>query len=221
MGTSDSPEKASKNTIVEHPFLTYVSKQSINDLPLVQFSGKIHLITKQNQVDAALDCLYKETVLGFDTETRPSFKKGQYFPVSLLQLATPEEVFLFRLNQIHLPAPLISLLANNKVVKLGIAVHDDIKALQKLENFIPANILEFSKITKELGISNSGLRSLAAILLKERVSKGARLTNWQNPTLTSSQQIYAATDAWICLKMYQRLLQEGFSPNFLIGPHLT
>ncbi|MBF0276711.1 MAG: 3'-5' exonuclease domain-containing protein 2 [SAR324 cluster bacterium] len=203
---------------MQHSFPVHITKEEINDFPQVQFEGKIHLIDSPEKLPDALKRLSKETVLGFDTETRPSFKKGTRYSVSLLQLSTSDEVFLFRLNLIHLPAKLKKILEDKDVVKLGVAVHDDIKALQELSSFEANGFADFAHISKKMELKNSGLRSLAGIFLGVRISKSARLSNWESKELTETQMIYAATDAWVCLKMYIKLLNSGLLKNFLLTP---
>ncbi|MBF0288765.1 MAG: 3'-5' exonuclease domain-containing protein 2 [SAR324 cluster bacterium] len=186
-----------------------ISKEEINTFPLARFDGEIHLITEQKDVASAVAQLRREPILGFDTETRPAFKKGESYAVSLLQLATAEDVFLFRLNLVELSSELKTLLEDESIYKFGIAIHDDLKALKRLSFFKPGGFIDLSKVAKKLGMQNLGLRSLAAIILKVRVSKGARLSNWQGKELTLSQLHYAATDAWICREIYIYLRKEG------------
>ena len=201
--------------MIEHPFPEKISKNEINDFFQVQFQGTVHIVDTPEKIKPALTCLNKEMWLGFDTETRPSFHKGKRNAVSLLQLSTSREVFLFRLNYLHLPTALKKLFENEKIIKLGVALHEDIQALQKLASFEPKGFLDFVQIAKKLGLKNSGLRSLAAIFLKVRISKGMRLSNWESRKLTPSQITYAATDAWICREMYIQLRYSGIPEEIL------
>ncbi len=194
--------------MIDSPLPRQISKEEINSFPLARFDGKIRLITQQKDVAQAVTQLSKESFLGFDTETRPAFRKGERHAVSLLQLATAEEAFLFRLNLVELSSELTALLEDETIFKFGVAVHDDLKALKRLSPFQPAGFIDLAKVAKNLGLQNLGLRSLAAIVLKVRISKGARLSNWQGKELTPSQLYYAATDAWICREIYV-YLQEG------------
>ena len=155
----------------------------------------------------------RESVLGFDTETRPNFKKGKKYTVSLLQLATANDAFLFRLNHLGLPEELALLLANPDILILGQAILDDIRALRKLRKFEVKGFVELSNIASELGIVTCGLRNLAAIFFGARISKKAQLTNWERPDFNSDQTLYAATDAWICLEMYRFLDRENLLPE--------
>lgn len=201
--------------MVEHPFPTTIDKAEINAFPQIQFEGKIHLIDTPERIAPAIKCLNEEPYLGFDTETRPSFQKGRRFSVSLLQLSTADEAFLFRLNAIHFPEKLKQILEKATPLKLGVALHDDIRTLQRLSAFEPQGFVDFSQIAKKLGFKNLGLRSLVGIFLGFRISKGARLSNWESQELTAAQLNYAATDAWICREMYMCLLKAGLSEEIL------
>lgn len=184
-----------------------ISKEEINTLPLISFSGSIKLITSLEDHDCAIKTLQKEKTLGFDTETRPAYKKGERHDISLLQLSTSEQAFLFRLNHIPLTEKLQSLLSNQSIVKAGVAIRDDIKGLRRLNDFQPDGFVELADLAKELKLKNFGLRSLTALLLDKRVSKQNKLTNWEKTVLTPEQQRYAATDAWLSLKLYQRMTE--------------
>lgn len=188
-------------------------KKSITDeelaaLPLSVFEGKIHLIEKVEELTDAINYLKQQTVLGFDTETRPTFKKGQNHQVALLQLSTADEAFLFRTNLIGLSPGLIKILATPTILKIGAAIRDDIKILQKIAPFKPGGFVELQEMVKEFGIENFSLKKLAAIVCGLRISKSQRLTNWEAPVLTEQQQIYAATDAWISYQIYIGLTEN-------------
>jgi ribonuclease D len=187
-------------------------KKSITDeelaaLPLSVFEGKIHLIEKVEQITEAVNYLKKQSVLGFDTETRPTFKKGQNHQVALLQLSTADEAFLFRTNLIGLSPGLIKILGSSSILKIGAAIRDDIKILQRLAPFKPGGFIELQEMVKMYGIENFSLKKLAAIVRGVRISKSQRLTNWEAPVLTEQQQVYAATDAWISYMIYIGLTQ--------------
>lgn len=175
------------------------------ELPIIQFSGKIHLITGDDQLVAVADLLQSATELGFDTETRPSFKKGESYNVALLQLATDTDAFVIRLNKITQFQIFKSILENKDVLKVGVAVRDDIKSLQKRFSFIPQNIIELQNVAKEKGLKNLGLKGMTEEVLHSRLSKRAKITNWEAPHLTEAQIMYAATDAWIGLEIYRRI----------------
>ena len=193
-----------------------LNKEHIRNYPVLSFKGKIHLICNKKDLKESLKILRRESVLGFDTETRPSFKKGENFSVSLLQLSTSEEAFLFRLNYLGLPDELVSLLANQNILKVGVAILDDVRALRKLKEFDAEGFVELANIGSDLGIVTCGLRSMAAIFFGVRISKKAQLTNWERPEFNSGQALYAATDAWICVEMYRFLESEKLLPEKII-----
>lgn len=181
-----------------------LSKEEINELPMRYFEGSIQIIDKREDVSAVIKKLNKESAIGFDTECRPSFSKGESYPVSLLQLSSENEAFLFRLNKISFEGELVELLGNGNIKKVGVAIRDDIKALQKLHSFEAAGFIELADLAKENKIENLGLRSMAAFLLGFKISKRAKLSNWAQDKLTVAQERYAATDAWVGLKIYQK-----------------
>ena len=162
-----------------------LTKEHIKTLPVSSFEGKIHLITENNNVIDAIKTLRKHPVLGFDTETRPVFRKGVQHDVSLLQLSTSKEAFLFRLNHLGFPNELIEILEDSAILKVGIAILDDVRGLQKLSNFNPGGFIELADIASDLGIVTCGLRNLAAIFLGVRITKKAQLTNWERPVINS------------------------------------
>ena len=204
------------NSEIDQRFPERLSKEHIKTLPILAFDGKIHLITESEDVSEAVKILQQSSILGFDTETRPTFKKGDQHSVSLLQLSTREEAFLFRLNYLGFPEELVSLLADPDILKVGVAILDDIRALRKLRKFNAQGFVELSNIGSELGIVTCGLRNLAAIFFGVRISKKEQLTNWERPDLNPSQCLYAATDAWICLKMFRFLKSEKVLPEKII-----
>lgn len=188
-----------------------ISKEEINELPLGQFEGEIFLIDHPDDVGEAVDFLEDQDIIGFDTETKPSFRKGQFNHVSLLQLSTATQAFLFRLNLIGFPDELRSLLEKDNLLKVGAAVHDDIKALRKLTtSFHPASFFDLNDELKKVGFHNVGVRNLSGMVLKIRISKSEQVSNWEAERLTEKQLRYAATDAWACLEIYKVLRDEGF-----------
>ena len=198
--------------IKNNRFPERLTKEHIKTLPISSFEGKIHLITDINDVSDAIKTLRNHPVLGFDTETRPVFRKGVQHDVSLLQLSTSKEAFLFRLNHLGFPNELLEILEDSSILKVGIAILDDVRGLQKLCNFNPGGFIELADIASDLGIVTCGLRNLAAIFLGVRITKKAQLTNWERPVINSKQSLYAATDAWICLEMYIFLEHENLLP---------
>lgn len=189
-------------------FKKSITDEELAELPLAFFEGKIHLIEKVEQLTDAVNYLKTQTILGFDTETRPSFKKGQNHHVALLQLSTADQAFLIRTNLIGLSPGLIRVLASPSILKIGAAIRDDIKILQKVAPFKPGGFVELQEMVKLYGIENFSLKKLAAIVGGVRISKSQRLTNWEAPVLTEQQQIYAATDAWIAYVIYTGLTQQ-------------
>ena len=185
-----------------------ITKEEINEFPLISFAGEIILITNEKSCLRAIKELKQEKVLGFDTESRPSFKKGQQHPVSLLQLSTEKKAYLFRLNKVGLNREIISLLSDPEIVKTGVAILDDLRGLQALQDFTPEGFVEIVDLAKKYHIKNLGLRSLAGILLRKRVSKKAQLSNWAQARLNDVQMNYAATDAWVGLLLYQQFTKD-------------
>jgi ribonuclease D len=184
---------------------TRISKEDINLLPLASWQGPTHLVRTVEEVKGAVARLSLTTVLGFDTETRPAFRKGQKFSPSLLQLASDDEVFLFQLKRTGLPNCLRALLGNPAIVKAGVAPDFDLLSLQELDTFHPQGFVDLARIARRKGIKNQGLRGLAAVVCGIRISKSARTTNWANNELTVQQIQYAATDAWIGREIYRSL----------------
>lgn len=189
-------------------FKKTITDEELSELPLSVFEGKIHLIEKIEELTNAVNYLKQQPILGFDTETRPTFKKGQNHHVALLQLSTEDEAFLIRTNMIGLSPGLIKILGSPSILKIGAAIRDDIKILQKIAPFRPGGFVELQEMVKEFGIENFSLKKLAAIVCGLRISKSQRLTNWEAPVLTEQQQTYAATDAWIAYKIYIGLTEK-------------
>jgi ribonuclease D len=185
-----------------------ITKEEINSLPLASFEGEVNLIIEPNKVIKAFDEITSHEVVGFDTETRPSFHKGQRYDVSLLQLALPEKVFLFRLNHTGITKEMISFLENDEILKAGIGLRDDIKALQKLKRFNADGFVELSSIAKSKGLQVESVKKLAGLVLGFRISKSAQTSNWESPNYTEKQINYAATDAWVCLRLYNSLMTQ-------------
>ncbi len=189
-------------------FKESITKEELTELPLKWFEGEIVLVDSYEKVNYAAGVLSQSSVIGFDTETKPSFKKGVVNKVSLLQLSVHNQAFLFRLNKIGLPEEIVTILANPNIIKPGVAIRDDIKALQGIKRFKPGGFVELQDYAKDLGILNFSLKKLAAIVLGFRISKTQQLSNWEAETLSEAQQIYAATDAWTALEIF-----ENFSRN--------
>ena len=185
--------------------LLSISSEQINTLPLRQYAGPISIVSTAQDLAAASLYLRDERILGFDTETRPSFRPGEQHPVSLLQLAGEEHVFLFQLA--HLPdlGPLVPILESPRIRKVGVAIQQDANQLRKHHPYTPRGFAEIGELARGLGVMNTGLRPLSAMFLGFRVAKGAKTTNWANPTLSDGQIVYAATDAWVSRLLYVKL----------------
>ena len=185
---------------------TSITNEEINELPLKAFEGDIVLIDKASQIRKACHEIEQFSEVGFDTETRPTFKRGQRHDVALMQIAIPEKVFLIRLNHTGLTNDLVSLLEADDILKAGVALRDDIKGLQRLKHYQPAGFVELATLAKEAGLEVESVKKLTALLLDFRISKSAQTSNWEADVLNEKQLKYAATDAWVCLHIYQSLL---------------
>ena len=179
-----------------------MSRAEINCCPIRRWEGRTIVVRDSADLEKAIDKLASESLLGFDTETRPAYRKGESYPPSLLQLAGRDEVFIFQLNHLGLAAPLRQLLADPDVIKTGVGLDFDIRELQKLSRFMAAGFFDLGNLAREKGIRNHGLRGLAAVFLGVRIPKGAQTSNWARDTLTPKQILYAATDAWIGRRLY-------------------
>lgn len=191
-------------------FAKSITKPEINDLPLFKYEGKTVIAADEKQIDKAIFEIEKYDLVGFDTETKPTFKKGEFNHVALIQIAIPEKVYLLRIQHTGITTALANFLSNDQISKVGIALDDDIMSLNKRRKFSPGGFLDLNKIAPSLGIENIGARNLSALVLNSRISKNQQVTNWENPVLTQPQVKYAATDAWICLEIYNRLSQWGY-----------
>ena len=190
-------------------FKKYVSKDEIKNYSVEKFNGKISIIDKKKDLLDAYLHLKKQKIIGFDTESRPTFKKGVSSNVSLIQFSTKNEAFLFRINIIGFDDKLIDLINDKKIKKIGIAIFDDIKSLQKIKEFESNNVIDLNKLALNLGFESIGAVKLSILILGFSISKSARLSNWEKKDLSTSQIEYAATDAWICNMIYKKLLKEG------------
>ena len=200
--------------LVKEMFKESITPKELEALEFASFPGKIIVIDSVGaEFNRAIAYLRSQKVIGFDTETRPTFTSTQpRYDVSLLQLSGPDKAFLFRVNKIGLHRRLCNLLASDKVVKVGAAIHDDIRGLQKLHDFKPASFVDLQKVGCEWGIRDKAVKKMAAIILGFRISKTQQLSNWEAETLSESQCKYAATDAWVCREMYLKLLQTEKNP---------
>ncbi len=182
-----------------------ITNEELRTLPPSSFPGEIIVIEDVQYVPGVVKMLRGFDLLGFDTETKPAFKKGVINEVALLQLSTEDQAFIFRLNKTGLPPSLASLLADPKIVKAGAAIRDDIRSLQRLARFTPSGFVELQEMVKEHHIHDLGLRKMAGIIMGIQISKSQQVSNWERKVLTEAQLIYAATDAWVCYEIYCRL----------------
>lgn len=195
-----------------------MDREEINSLPVRSYPGRITLVRTPAELAAILPELGREAILGFDTETKPNFQKGENNPPSLLQLAGETRAWIFQLTQLGLPEELGAILADPEIIKTGVAVGFDLQQLQRLGPFQPESFAELITVAKESGIKNHGLRGLAAVMLGYRISKGAQRSNWGADTLSEKQLRYAATDAWVGREIYLRFQEMGvICPELHLG----
>ncbi len=194
-----------------------INKESINEMPKVLFGGQIHVVQTPQEVERAVAYLKTCPIVGIDSETRPSFTKGRVHKVALLQIASEEHCFLFRLNLTGLTLPLILLLENPNVLKVGLSLKDDFMMLRKRAPFEPRGYIELQEYVRMFGIEDKSLQKIYGILFGQKISKSQRLSNWEAAELTQPQQLYAATDAWACLNIYNKLQQLKNSGDFEIA----
>lgn len=191
-------------------FKTSITPEEIAPMPLAEFPGKIFLVdTLGVKFNRAIRYLRRQKVIGFDTETRPSFSAGQpHHSTALLQLSGGNKAFLFRTCRIGMPGKLRGILSNPDVIKVGAAVADDIHGLQKLGPFSPESFVDLQRMVSDWGITDKSVKKMSAIILGVRISKAQQLSNWEAENLSDSQKMYGATDAWICREMYRKLLES-------------
>ena len=195
-------------------FQISISPEEISALELASFPGEIVLVDREGEeLDKAVRYLKRQQVLGFDTETRPTFSPDQHSTgTALLQLSGGGKAFLFRLKKIGLPRPLAAILANPNIIKVGAATLDDVRGLQKITPFSPRGFVDLQSIVNEYGIRDKSVKKMTAIILGVKISKAQQLSNWEADRLSESQQRYAATDAWVCREMYLKLLASEKHP---------
>lgn len=189
-------------------------KKSISDLPRVTFPGKIVVVLTESEAQKAVNFLLSADILGIDSETRPVFKKGQHHKVALLQVSTKDVCFLFRLNLIGMPSCIVRLLEDTTILKVGLSLHDDFMMLHQRRDFKIGRFIDLQNMVGEFGIEDLSLQKLYANLFHERITKRQQLSNWEAPILTEQQKIYAATDAWTCIQIYERLQELHKTHNY-------
>lgn len=182
-------------------------KTALALLKRVVFNGRIEVIYTVTQAERAVDFLLSQPLLGFDTETRPAFSKGQHYKCSLLQVSTPNICFLFRLNSIGMCPAIVRLLSDRQVTKVGLAWNNDLLGLHQLGDFETGSFVDLQGLVKEIGIEDQSLVKIYANLFGERISKAERLSNWERDILKDSQKLYAAIDAWACVKIYEEVMR--------------
>lgn len=182
-----------------------IEKKVVAQMPSVLFEGKIVVVQSVAECDKAVQYLLRQPLLGFDTETRPSFRKGVSYKVSLVQIATNDICFLFRLNMIGVPDSLKMLLETCHSTIIGLSIRDDFFSLRKRLDFTPGDFVELQEFVKTIGIEDMSLQKIYANLFGQRISKNQRLTNWEIDVLTEKQKRYAATDAWACINIYEEV----------------
>ena len=191
-------------------------KKSIAELPTVTFPGKTVVVMSESEAEKAVDFLLSNDILGVDTETRPSFKKGESHMVSLLQVSTSNICFLFRLNHIGITPAILRLWENTTVPMVGLSLHDDMLSLHKRVGFTPGNFIDLQDLVGELGIEDLSLQKLYANLFHQKISKRQRLTNWDSDVLNDKQKAYAALDAWACINLYKEILRLKNSGDYVL-----
>ncbi len=202
---NSTPVPNQQAPLPEEVYRIALTREDINQLPIRQYEGPVDLVRTETEARRAVKCLRTEPVLGFDTETRPSFRKGESYLPSLVQLAAPDRVYLFQLPPGHLFKSLQQIFADKNVLKIGVSLDYDVKQLQALDEFTAAGFTPLEPLARAHRIKNQGLRGLTAAVLGFRISKRAQCSNWSRQQLTETQIRYAATDAWVSLELYHRL----------------
>ena len=185
-----------------------IDKDIVRELPVAQTDCEIEVIDSANEVATAVDCLMQEEVVGFDTETKPSFTHGKSNKIALMQISTAKKCFLFRLQMIGKSEALKNFLENEKIKKIGLALHGDLRNLRVWDKFTPKNFIDLQKIVIQYGIEELGLQRIYAIIFGKKISKSQQLSNWEAKILNQAQQIYAATNTWACREIYLKLIEN-------------
>lgn len=194
-------------------FSIAIDKHLITDMPTVTFDGAITVIESADDVAEAVNYLKRQSIVGFDTETKPNFKKGVTNRVSLIQVSTEDRSFLFRINKTGFTPELKEFMETEEVLKVGLSLKDDFHMLHRIGEFEPKNFIELQEMVKTFHITDLSLQKIYAILFGGRISKGQRLTNWEAQRLSGAQMVYASIDAWACQRIYKLLSSGGFVPE--------
>lgn len=192
--------------MVNNRYAETITPEELEKYELSWFKGEIVVVEDMKSFYETFPRIQESEILGFDTETRPSFRKGRKNKVSLIQLANEELACLIRINKVGIPPELADLLANPGIIKAGVAVHDDIRFLKRVKGFNPSGFIDLQNFVRDYGIQSSGLKKLSAIVLGFRISKRQQVTDWEAEQLTDAQRIYAATDAWVCHQIFKKLV---------------
>ena len=192
--------------------MKYIAKEDIKNYPLLDFNGDVHLIDKKSAIKDCCSIILQHKIIGFDTETKPSFQKGVSYNISLLQLSAGNSIFLFRINKIGFDQRLIDILSSKSILKVGIDIKNDLSGLKKIKNFKEYNFVDLNTLAIQKGYVSIGAVKLSIMLLGYRISKSQRLSDWSAETLTKSQLNYAAIDAWICPKILQSFKDKSLFP---------
>lgn len=195
------------SSLLPNVFAAHVDKEALQSLPMVHFEGEVIIVDRPAMVAEAAAYLREHTVLGVDTEARPSFQRGVHYPTALVQVSTLERCYLFRLTHVGFPVEIAEIFANPNICKVGLAFKDDLNGLRRRRDFKPANCIDLQSIVCRYGIMELGLQKIFAIVFGKKISKAQQLTNWENSHLTPEQARYASTDAWATLSIYLALQQ--------------
>jgi ribonuclease D len=189
-------------------FQNEISKEEVAELELIQYEGPIEVIDTREAFDREIDRIARQPVLGFDTETRPSFKKGKTYPTSLIQLSSLEKAWILRVNRTGYPEKLLNMLSGETPLKIGLGLQDDLRRLRADFQLEPGGFLDLQNYVQAFRIDEKGLKKISGIVLNRRISKSQQVSNWDAEVLTEAQLRYAATDAWVCLMIYNRLRES-------------
>jgi len=189
----------------------HVSRDEINALPIRRYEGPVHVIAAPGDLAPAMDDILQETLVGFDTETRPAFRPGESYPPSLAQVATARAVYLFQVQRADIAAAVARMLSEEHIVKAGVGMADDLKSLKKVVAFHEKSIADVGMLAQRHGLKQSGVRNLSGLFLGFRIPKGTKTSNWARHTLTEQQIVYAATDAWACRELYLKFRELGLT----------
>lgn len=196
-----------------------IPKDKLTALPIVNFNGHISVVETIDKALSALHFLSNQKIVGFDTETRPSFRKGKRYNVSLIQISTINHCFLFRINKLGFINELKSFFEDENIIKVGLSLKDDFAVLRKIAEFQPKGFIDLQAFVKQYNILDCSLQKIYAIIFNQRISKSQRLSNWEAEELSTSQQNYASIDAWACLRIYRHLCSGEFNPTK--SPYIT